>query len=330
MEVYKPPYTITAPILNLVTKIATKSTKLEINKTLDIQPHLRRNNRIKSIHASLKIEANSLSLTQVEDILAGHLVIGPQNEIQEVKNAYDAYAQLGKLNPYNINDLLQAHGLLTKYLLAESGTFRKGEEGVFSGEQCIFMAPPARFVPSLMNQLFAWMQESKNDIHPLLLAAIFHYEFVFIHPFTDGNGRLARLWHTALLSQWQPLFAYIPLESQIEKFQRVYYDAIAHCHAEGSSTYFIEFILQQIDSILDEVLEQSKNNALLLDERVQKLLAIMEPEIPYSATSLMAKLQLKSRLSFREHYLVPALELKLIKMTIPEKPTSRNQRYVKR
>lgn len=330
MNSYTPPYAITPQILNLVDKIASKTTKLQINKALDTHPRLRRINRIKSIHASLKIEANSLSFNQVEDVLAGNLVLGPQNEIQEVKNAYNAYEQLGKLNPYSLKDLLTAHSMLTKYLLAESGSFRQGEEGVFSGNKCIFMAPPARFVPSLMEQLFSWLQEVKNSLHPLLIAAIFHYEFVFIHPFADGNGRLARLWHTALLAQWQPIFAYIPLESQIEKFQQGYYDAISHCHTEGSSTVFIEFILQQLDSILDEVMDQSRNSTLILDERVQKLLAIMEPEIPYAATTLMKKLQLKSRLSFREHYLLPALELQLIKMTIPEKPTSRNQRYVMR
>lgn len=330
MNSYNPPYTITPQMLNLVDKISSKTAKLEINKALDTHPRLRRINRIKSIHASLKIEANSLSFDQVEDVLAGNLVLGPQNEIQEVKNAYNAYEQLDHLNPYCLNDLLQAHGLLTKYLLSESGAFRRGEEGVFSGNRCIFMAPPARFVPSLMEQLFNWLQEAKNNLHPLLLAAIFHYEFVFIHPFADGNGRLARLWHTAILMQWQPLFAYIPLESQIEKFQQGYYDAIAHCHAEGNSTYFIEFILRQIDGILDEVMKQSTTSALLLDEKVQKLLAAMEPEIPYATTALMEKLHLKSRLSFREHYLQPALELQLIKMTIPEKPTSRNQRYVKR
>lgn len=329
MNSYTPPYAITAQILNLVDKIASKTTKLQINKALDTHPRLRHINRIKSIHASLKIEANSLSFNQVEDVLAGNLVLGPQNEVQEVKNAYNAYEQLGKLNPYSLKDLLTAHSMLTKYLLAESGSFRQGEEGVFSGNECIFMAPPARFVPSLMEQLFSWLQEVKNSLHPLLIAAIFHYEFVFIHPFADGNGRLARLWHTALLAQWQPIFAYIPLESQIEKFQQGYYNAIAHCHADGDSTYFIEFILQQIDSILDEVIEQSTTSALMLDEKVQKLLSIMEPEVPYSATTLMEKLQLKSRLSFREHYLQPALELQLIKMTIPEKPTSRNQRYVK-
>lgn len=330
MDNYTPPYTITPQILKLVDKISSKITRLEISKGLDTHPRLRRINRIRSIHASLKIEANSLSFNQVEDVLSGHLVLGPQNEILEVKNAYNAYEQLDILDPYSLKDLLKAHSLLTKHLIAESGAFRKGEEGVFSGNRCIFMAPPARVVPSLMDQLFDWLQEAQSTLHPLLLSAIFHYEFAFIHPFADGNGRLARLWHTALLAKWQPLFAYIPLESQIEKFQQGYYDSIANCHAEGNSTSFIEFILQQIDSILDEIIEQSKTSALMLDERVQKLLSIMEPEIPYAATALMNTLQLKSRLSFREHYLLPALELQLIQMTIPDKPTSRNQRYIKK
>lgn len=329
MDFYEPPYNITPKILALVAQISSKATRLELNSSLDNRPHLRRNNRIKSIHASLQIEANSLTINQVEAVIAGRVVLGPQQEIQEVRNAYAAYEQLPNINPYSLQSLLHIHGILTKYLLAEAGQFRHGEEGVFADDKCIFMAPPARFVPSLMEQLFTWMHNVQKTLHPLVLAAVFHYEFVFIHPFADGNGRLARLWHTAILAQWQPFFAYIPLESQIAKFQQGYYDAIAQSHAKGNSTFFIEFILEQIDAVLDDVLTQSQTSSLQLDVRVQRLLAVMEPSIPYTATQLLHKLELKSRLTLRQHYLLPALKLGLISMTIPEKPTSRNQRYMK-
>ena len=140
--------------------------------------------------------------------------------------------------------------------MEESGEFRSGEEGVFNGDRCIFMAPPARLVPQLMADLFAWMKEAQDDVHPLILSSVFHYEFVCIQPFSDGNGRIARLWHAAILSKWKPVFEYIPIESQIEKFQEEYYEAISRCHAAGESTVFIEFMLSQIDKILDDISAQ--------------------------------------------------------------------------
>ena len=188
---------------------------------------------------------------QVRDVINGKTVLGEQKEIQEVKNAYAAYERFSEIDPYSIEDLKKFHGILTKYVVDESGVFRHGEEGVFNGDQCIFMAPPARLVPELMEELFYWMKEAQNHVHPLILSCVFHYEFVFIHPFSDGNGRMARLWHTAILAGWKPVFEYIPIESQIEKFQDEYYDAIARCHVDGASTIFIEFMLAQIDSILD-------------------------------------------------------------------------------
>ena len=145
--------------------------------------------------------------------------MGEQKEIQEVKNAYGAYAQISVINPYDIEELKRIHAIMTKYLVDESGCFRHGEEGVFNGEQCIFMALPARLVPQLIDELFAWMNRVQGEVHLLILASVFHYEFVFIHPFSDGNGRMARLWHTCLLSKWKSVFQYIPIESQIEKFQ---------------------------------------------------------------------------------------------------------------
>lgn len=326
---YKPPFTITNEILSYVSSISEKIGRITAIGNLEAKPHLRKNNRIKSIHSSLKIEANSLSLGQVRDVINGKIVLGEQKEIQEVKNAYAAYERFSEIDPYSISDLKKFHGIMTKYVVEESGTFRRGEEGVFNGDQCIFIAPPARFVPQLMDDLFNWMKEAKNSVHLLILSSVFHYEFVFIHPFSDGNGRMARLWHTAILSQWQPVFEFIPVESQIEKFQDEYYDAIAKCHADGESTIFIEFMLSQIDKILDDVSVQINEDNEQISEYIKKLLEVMEYDIPYTSKTLMEKLGLRSKEGFRRNYLRPAVDRKLICMTIPDKPNSRNQRYVK-
>lgn len=329
MGKYKPPFTITNEILSYVSSISEKIGRMTATGNLEAKPHLKKNNRIKSIHSSLKIEANSLSLGQVRDVINGKTVLGKQKEIQEVKNAYAAYERFSEIDPYSIKHLKQFHGIMTKYVTEESGDFRRGEEGVFNGDQCIFMAPPARFVPQLMEELFDWMKEAQSSVHPLILSSVFHYEFVFIHPFSDGNGRMARLWHTAILTKWKPVFEYIPIESQIEKFQNEYYEAIARCHVAGESTIFIEFMLSQIDRILDDISVQISEKNEQLSEYIKKLLAAMEYDIPYTSRTLMEKLGLKSREGFRRNYLHPAIKLNLIRMTIPDKPNSRNQRYVK-
>ena len=324
-----PPYTITDKMLNYVSEIMEKIGQTNYFENLNRFPELRRKTRIMSIHSSLAIENNQLSLFQVEDVINGKVVIGEQRDIQEVKNAYEAYEHLSEINPYDIEHLKRFHGVMTKYLVEESGKFRSGEEGVFKGEQCIFMAPPVQFVPYLMDELFAWMEEAKEDVHPLILSSVFHYEFVFIHPFSDGNGRMARLWHTAILAKWKPVFEYIPIESQIEKFQDEYYEAISQCHVAGESTGFIEFMLAQIDKILDDISSQLGGENEYLPESVRKLLEIMEYDVPYTSTALMEKLGLKAREGFRRNYLHPAIEKNLIRMTIPDKPNSRNQKYVK-
>lgn len=330
MADYTPPFTITNTMLDCVASISEKIGKMSALKNLEAKPHLRKNNRIRSIYSSLRIEANSLSIGQVRDVISGQLVLGEQKEIQEVKNAYEAYAQISVINPYDIEELKRIHAIMTKYLVDESGCFRHGEEGVFNGEQCIFMAPPARLVPQLIDELFAWMNRVQGEVHLLILASVFHYEFVFIHPFSDGNGRMARLWHTCLLSKWKSVFQYIPIESQIEKFQDEYYNAIAKCHINGDLNVFIEFMLKQIDKILEEILLRADEQDEHVTEYVKKLLNVMEYEVPYTSTVLMEKLGLKSKETFRKNYMNPAMQLQLVQMTIPEKPKSRNQRYIRR
>ncbi len=329
MQNYIPPYTISNKMLELVSEISEKIGKINSHRELESRPHLRRNNRIQSIHSSLKIEANSLSLSEVRDVINGHLVLGDQKEIQEVKNAYKAYEHIPDINPFSITDLKKIHGIMTYRTVNESGVFRKGDEGVFSGDTCIFVAPPPQMVDSLMNDLFTWMKKSEGVVHPLILAAVFHYEFVFIHPFADGNGRMARLWHTAILYRWRNVFEYIPLESQIEKYQTEYYDAIAQSHVNGNSDSFIEFMLEMIWQILDEVITQIRKSDSETSEYVKRMLDVMEYDIPYTSNAIMEALGLRSKETLRKNYINPAIELGVIRMTIPDKPNSKNQRYVK-
>lgn len=290
---------------------------------------MRKNNCVRSIHSSLKIEANSLSLSEVRDVINGHLVIGDRKEIQEVKNAYAAYDKIPEINPSSVTELKKIHGIMTHSTVEESGVFRRGDEGVFSGDKCIFVAPPPHMINGLIKDLLSWVKKYEGKVHPLIMAAVFHYEFVFIHPFADGNGRMARLWHTVISYRWRNLFECIPLESQIEKFQEQYYGAIAKCNVKGNSDIFIEFMLDMIDQILDDVLVQiSKANAET-SEYVKKMLDLMEYDIPYTSNDIMERLGLKSKEALRKNYLNPAIELGLVRMTIPDKPNSRNQRYVK-
>lgn len=296
---YQPLYTITNQILAYVSSISEKIGNISATHNLESKTHLRRNNRIRSIHSSLKIEANSLSLGQVRDVINGKIVLGKQKEIQEVKNAFDAYERIKEIDPYDIEELKKSHGIMTKYVVDISGEFRNSDEGVFDDRgRCIFIAPPPYLVPSLMDDLFNWMQDEKDNTHPLILSCIFHYEFVFIHPFCDGNGRIARLWHTTLLSKWKPIFEYIPLESQIDK------------------------ILDDISKQVNEDIEQT-------DPNIKKLLDVMEDDVSYSSNELMQKLNLKAKEGFRRNYLCPAIDQNLIYMTIPDKPKSKNQRYIK-
>lgn len=326
MEKYIPPFSITNTMLEHVAFIMESIGKLEHYEHLNKMPKLRKNNRIHSIHSSLAIEANSLSLNQVKDVIDGKLVVGPKKEIQEVKNAYEAYLLMEKVKPYSLEDLKKVHAVMMHLILQDAGEFRTCKEGVFDGAKCIFMAPGPEFVNPLMKQLFEWLNQNKNEIHPLILSSIFHYEFVFIHPFSDGNGRMARLWQNVILSNWKNIFAYLPIETQIQKYQSDYYKAINDSNQNGNSNAFIEFMLKMIKEV---ILENTSDNITIENNYVKKLLDIMEENVPISANDLMERLHLKSKKSFKKTYLDPAIQNHFIKMTIPEKPTSKNQMYYK-
>ena len=255
MEENYPPYTITDKMLNLATKIMEKIGEANYFESLNRYPELRRKTRIKSIHSSLAIENNQLSLFQVEAVINGKAVIGEQRDIQEVKNAYKAYEELDNVNPYSVEDLKKIQGILTFAIENDNGKFRNHGEGVYDeNDICIFTCPPHTMVPILMDNLFNWMNKAKENVNPLILSSIFHYEFVFIHPFSDGNGRTARLWQTAILAHWKELFKYIPIESIIRKHQEGYYTAIQNCNNVGNSNEFIEFMLEVIDEAIDDMI----------------------------------------------------------------------------
>lgn len=255
-----PPYNITNKMLNYVSEIMKKIGEANYFESLNKFPELRRKSRIRSIHSSLAIENNQLSLFQVEDVINGKNVVGEQKDIQEVKNAYKAYEEIENINPYSIVDLKKIQGILTFLIENDSGKFRNHGEAVYDGDVQIFMAPPHTMVPTLMDQLFDWINKSKDTVNPLILSSIFHYEFLFIHPFSDGNGRTARIWQTALLSDWEEAFRYLPIESIIKKNQEEYYTVIANCNTAGNSNEFIEFMLKIINQSVDEMINSKELN----------------------------------------------------------------------
>lgn len=324
---YKPPFTITSKMLNSSISISQKIEKISSYQSLKRMPTLRRNNRIKSIHSSLAIEANSLSLDQTKDVIDGKLVIGPKREINEIKDAYEAYQIIEEYDGYKEKDILKAHGIIARSIDKECGSYRSHPEVVRDERDVVIhVAPSEKMVPSLMGDLFEWLKKDK-DVPLLIKSCIFHYEFVFIHPFGDGNGRTARLWQNVLLMKWNNLFEYIPIESHIYKYQDEYYKAIDKSNKCGNSNSFIEFMLKMIDETIDEVLKSVKQESKNISEQVNRLLEVMERDIPLSANEIMRRLKIKSKETLRGSYLNPAIENGLVKMTLPEKPNSKNQKY---
>ena len=330
MDKYIPPFDISNEMLKKVSDIMEKIGKLDSFTNLDKTPYLRKQTKINSVHSSVAIENNPLSLEQVKDVINGKIVIGEQKDIQEVKNAYKAYEMLKDINPYSIDDLKKIHGVMTFLVEEVSGEFRTTSEGVFDDNgNCIFVCPPGDRVNSLMNDLFEWLNENKDTIHPLILSSIFHYEFVFIHPFTNGNGRTVRLWQNSILYKWKDIFEYLPIESKIHKYQDEYYNSIALCHKNANSNVFIEFMLKMIDETLDEAISTSPLPITNETININKLLDAMESGKPMTATEIMEKLGIKSKETLRGQYLDPAIKQGLVNLTNPDKPTSKNQMYYK-
>ena len=320
---HAPPFAITPAILSLVAEIAGEVGKLGALAGQGNVPLLRRENRIRSIHASLAIENNTLSLDQVTSVISGKRVLGPPQEIQEVKNAFAAYDAMPSWNPSSVKDLLFAHRLMLLGLDEHAGKFRARAVGIAKGKQIVHLAPPADRVPGLMKDLLGWLK--RTDAHPLVASCVFHYELEFIHPFADGNGRIGRLWQTLVLSRWNRLFAYLPVETVIRDQQTDYYKVLAACDKAGSSTLLIEFLLRALLTALresagtDQVADQ-------VTDQVAALLRVLGKETR-TALECMKRLKLSHRPTFRTNYLQPALTAGLIEYTIPDKPQSRLQKY---
>ncbi len=266
----KPPFTITNAIISDVADIAELVGKLSGANQLSANPTLRRTNRIRTIHGSLAIEQNTLTLDQVTAVLDGKTVLAPPKDIAEVKNAYEIYERLDELDPYSVDDLLLTHGIMTRGLVEESGMFRTRPVGVVDQEgRVLHFGTLPQYVPNLVMELLEWAKTS--DIHMLIRSCVFHYELELIHPFADGNGRVGRLWHTLLLSKWNPVFAWLPVESIIHDHQQGYYDAINASNDAGESTAFIEFMLSAIKaSLMDAINMSDKMSDDISDRKTDK------------------------------------------------------------
>lgn len=324
-----PPFKITKSILLKIENINKTLEKINIFNIKKISPILRKQNRIKSIHSSCAIEANSLTINEVTDIINNNVVIGPKNEILEVKNAINAYNIIEDIDPFDIKSLLKIHKILTTDLIQDAGKFRKGEEGVFDGDKCIFIAPSKRLLNQLINNLYIWLNQNRYILNPFILVSIFHYEFVFIHPFSDGNGRTIRLLVNSILSKYYSIFLWIPIENFIQKNQSKYYEAISKSHTAGELSQFIEFMLEMINESLNELILDLKKEQLKNDIFIKKILNLMKKNTFYTIYELLDLLRLKSKENLRKNYINPAIEKGYISLEYPNKRTSKRQRYIK-
>ena len=313
---YEPPFRITDDILNLVADISEQVGRLS---PIPLPLHLRKNNKIRSIHSSLAIENNSLSLGQVSAIIDGKKIVGLKREIDEVKNASACYELISKLSVSNSKDLLKAHSIMMNGLVRTAGSFRTGGVAVYKGEEVVHMAPPYQKVPELVERLMEWLRTT--DIHPLIASSVFHYEFEFIHPFADGNGRMGRFWQSLILNKWNKIFAYLPIETVIYENQQEYYEMLNISDKSSDSTSFIKFMLTAIN----KAIHSFANPAKIENEYVAKLIRVLGNDT-LSAVEIMKKLKLKNRANFRKNYLVPALNEKVV-VPISDIPNNPKQKY---
>ena len=247
---YIPPFTISAEAINLIAEISRLIERYAIRLEQEDGVLLRKANRIKTIHSSLAIEGNILTEEEVRDVIDGKNVIAPIRQIQEVKNAIATYELYPSLDAFNEKDLLKAHGMMMRALIEDAGRYRRGGVGVFGDQGLVHLAPPADRVPTLMNELFVWLKNSKD--HLLIRSCVFHYEFEFIHPFLDGNGRMGRLWQSLILGKLHPIFEHLPVENLVYSNQQSYYEAISLSTRDGHSGPFIDFMLNEIYKTLLE------------------------------------------------------------------------------
>lgn len=324
MSRYQPPLTLTSGMLALVAEISEQVGRLLAQSESTQTPQLRRGNRIRTIQASLAIENNTLSVEQVTALLEGRRVLGLPREIQEVRNAFAAYDAMPSWTPASRAHLLAAHGLLMHGLLDDAGQYRRSDVGIYRGDRLLHMAPPQSRVSTLMDDLLDWL--STTQLHPLIASCVFHYEFEFIHPFADGNGRMGRLWQTLMLSQWRPVMAWLPVETVICEQQQAYYAALSAADQRAEATPFVEFMLQALHQSL-LVTSQTDQVSDQVSDQVARLLKTLSEGVALKAGELMQRLGLAHRPTFRGNYLNPALAAGLIEMTDPASPRSPVQKY---
>ena len=284
----KPPYQITPGILKLVASVSECLGHINAHFLDKPSPQLRKKNRIKTIHASLSIEGNTLTQDQISTVMESKRVLGPMKDIQEVLNAIQVYDRLVTFEPNSVKSLLQAHKALMKGLVSDNGSFRKQGVGIRAGDRMAHMAPPAKNVPHLMNDLFAYLRDS--DEIGLIKSCVFHYELEFIHPFSDGNGRMGRLWQTLILMKEQPLFEFIPFENMIHRTQSEYYRALAQSDKAGHSTAFIEYMLHILHETLRDML-RFKGKTMGSEERLAYFTQTWDPTLAFNRKAYMSVFQ---------------------------------------
>ncbi len=314
---YTPPFEITPAIVNSISEISEKIGALSVKKDL----RLRKISKIKTLVGTLKIEGIEADEEKVTALLEGKRVLATQRELAEIKGAIALYENIDKFDYKNEKDLLKAHKILMQDVIKEAGVYRTKNVGVGNDKEITHIAPPANNVPKLMNDLFEWL--NKTDLHPLIVSSVFHYEFEFIHPFVDGNGRIGRFWQTLILYNWKSVFEYLPIESLIYENQDEYYKAIEYSTEIGSSTPFIEFMLKIILDTLNtpQVIPQ----AIPQDEREKKIVEFCQ--IPRSRKEISEYIGIKDRKYLKE-ILDKMIKKGLIQMTLPDKPTSPKQKYI--
>ncbi len=298
-----PPFTISSQAINLIADISAMIERYAIRLEQKDGLLLRRANRIKTIHSSLAIEGNHLSEDEVRDIINGKTVVATLREIQEVKNSIRAYDLYSSLNPFDVKDLLKAHAMMMEALTDDAGKFRRSGVGVFSDKAVVHVAPPAKRVPILINELFEWLREAKD--HLLVKSCVFHYEFEFIHPFSDGNGRIGRLWQSLILGKLNPVFEYLPVENMVFANQEQYYEAIAQSTKAGNSIHFIDFMLQEIynalkrhqgePAITSDVGIRVGINVGIKSEQFDKILSLIRQNPRVSVREMALMLKISSR-----------------------------------
>ena len=290
MSSYKPPYNITTKMVNLISSISEELTKIEHNQQDIITPQLRKKNHIKTLAGTLEIEGNFLGEEKITAILDGKRVLATMQEVAEVEGAIKAYKELDSYRYKKVDDLLKAHKLMMGGILKDAGKFRNTNVGVGGKDGVTHIAPQATMVPTLMGNLFEWLQSTKE--HPLIASSVFHYEFEFIHPFSDGNGRVGRLWQSVILYNYKEVFSAIPTESIVRENQAKYYEAIEKSTTLGESTPFVEFMLEIILKTIRSSVKSSVKSSVNTDD---KILAILKENPKTTIGEMATILNLTSR-----------------------------------